>query len=195
MKKIFQILMVAGAIVLFYMYIDPKFKEIKILVEEKKSYDDILQKSKELISMRNKLRESYNKFSEEDLNKLNKVVPDTVDNVRLILDIDSIADKYGIILRNIATTDMSPARTSDSDKDQKDSTILVSSGNQFGTIGLSFSFISSYETFKLFLRDLEKSMRIVDVKNLTVSASEVQKEKEGQNFYNYSISLETYWLR
>jgi hypothetical protein len=38
------------------------------------------------------------------------------------------------------------------------------------------------------LKDLENSLRLVDVTDITVSSSE-------NDFYNYSLTLNTYWLR
>ena len=50
---------------------------------------------------RDTLNNKYNTFSKTDLDKLNKILPDNVDNIKLILDIQRIAQTYGMDIQNI----------------------------------------------------------------------------------------------
>jgi hypothetical protein len=119
--------------------------------------------------------------------KLEKILPDTVDNVRLILDINNIADNattnYGIILRGISVSGDLESLS------EQNSRVVDRTSKKYGVINLSFSFTAPYGTFKAFMKDLENSLRLVDIKDFTVTGSDVS------DVYNYSVSLDTYWLR
>lgn len=133
-----------------------------------------LQRKREL------LRSDFNAISEEEKAELKKLLPDTVDNVRLILDINDIAEQYGIIIKNISVS-----------ADGNDSSISIDdSDTAIGRVSLGFSVSTTYDVYLEFLRDLEEALRIVDIRTLSISRS-----GEGSEFYNYGITLETYWLR
>jgi hypothetical protein len=58
----------------------------------------------------------------------------------------------------------------------------------FGIATLGFSVTASYKTFKNFLGDLERSLRIIDVKTLSFSAGDKDQ-------YEYNLEINSYWLK
>lgn len=175
---------------LFFTFIDPQYKEVQALLEVKAENDLLLEKANELRRKRQDLSDRYAAISETEKEQLLKVLPDTVDNVRLILDMTNIANNpetnYGIILRGVSVSgdieDLSGSTV-------RNNRVVDKTAKQFGVINVSFSFSAPYQIFKSFMRDLENSMRIVDITDFTISASDTS------DVYNYSISLDTYWLR
>jgi hypothetical protein len=129
------------------------------------------------------LNTRYKAISAAEKEQLEKVIPETVDNVRLILAIDTIAQEYGIVLRGITITGGTQS------DDAKSKQIVDKTSNKNGVITLGFSFTAPYDKFKQFLIDLEDSLRIVDITDFTVTAN------EQTNVYDYSLKLNTYWLR
>jgi Tfp pilus assembly protein PilO len=182
MKALTPFILIAAAIGLFFGFIDPQYKKVQIVQKEQAEYRQVLDKSKELQQKRDALREKYRTMNPADLEKLKKMVPDTVDNVRLVLDIDNIASRYGIIIKNIQ---VAGAPGSVSAKNQKAPEI---ENKQFGSISLSFSATASYDVFLQFLKDLEQSQRIVDVTEFTLNAGKSEN-------YTYDVTIQTYWLR
>ena len=177
MKLIIPIILVIVSGVAFWMFINPRYAHVQELRAQAAQFDEALNRSKELIGIRDKLLSKYNTFDTDDLERLHKLLPDTVDNVRLILDIDGIAGKYGMTIRNVTVKEAAlPADT------------IGPSTESFGSIGLEFSTAASYENFVRFLTDLEESLRIVDVTDISFSADE-------SDFYQYTVALKTYWLR
>lgn len=184
MKGLTPIILILVSVGVFFFFIDPQKKELDNLIQEKNKNDQTIERARDLRQARGKLQESYNGISEDERRKLLQIVPDTVDNVRLILDINNIANKYGIVLKGISIFGGPIQESTEVNRGAR----ANDSGQLFGTIQLSFSFSASYDIFKLFLKDLEDSMRLVDITDFTVSSSD-------SNFYNYSITLNTYWLR
>ena len=129
------------------------------------------------------LQSSYNNIGIEDRKQLEKLLPDTVDNVRLVLDINNIAEQYGISIQNI---DISKD-TNETGRDSGVST-SVERATDIGTIRLGFTVTSTYEIFINFIKDLEETLRIVDIKALNI------RQGTG-NFMTYEVIIDTYWLR
>ena len=172
------IILVAVALGLFFGYIDPTYKNIKELRVEERAFDEALNQSRELQEVRDTLLSRYNTFSQQDLDRLIKLLPDHVDNVRLILDIDSIASKYNMRTRNV-TVSMTGS---------EDPNVIGANQGVVDSVILSFSVAATYENFIRFIKDLEQSLRIVDLVGLSFVAG------EGDAF-NFNVSIKTYWLK
>lgn len=182
MKQYTPIILILIAIGLFFVFIDPQYSEIQKLQEEKEGNSAMLSLSKELQDKRDRLHASFNNISASERDQLRKLLPDTVDNVRLILDISNIAETYGITIRNILVQGGEEADIETADVIESDLS------NEIGIISLSFSITTTYEVFVEFLTDLEEALRVVDIRRLNIERGEGE-------FMNYSISLDTYWLR
>lgn len=183
MKKYLPIILIVISIAIFFLFIDPQYEELQKLNKQKKENDNMLQLSQELQRRRELLQASYNNIGDEERRQLEKLLPDTVDNVRLVSDINNIAEQYGISISNIDVSkdSMSP------DKNTNVST-NVERTTDIGTITLGFTVTSTYEIFINFMRDLEETLRVVDIKSLNI--------RSGQgNFMTYEVVIDTYWLR
>ena len=117
-----------------------------------------------------------------DIANLKQLLPNNIDNVRLIIDINNIAQKRGLIVRN-------PSIISDASTNQSQSEVAVRNLTpDKSSVVISFSVSASYEILKMFLGDLDRSLRIVDIDSVAFSSND-------KNLYDYKISLRTYWLK
>ncbi|MBI1975446.1 MAG: type 4a pilus biogenesis protein PilO [Candidatus Vogelbacteria bacterium] len=165
------------AIGLYYFFTRPILAEVRALHDEQASFDQALNNAKELQAVRDALRDRYNSISRVNLQKLDRLLPDSIDNVRLIIDIENIARRHGLAPRSVAIKE-SEARPGTAADD----------GRPYHSVVLAFSVTGTYETFKRFLADLERSLRLVDVVGISFSAAE-------DPVYTYQVSLRTYWLK
>lgn len=177
-RLLIPIILITIALGLFFGYIDTTYQNIKELRAEEKTYDEALDQSRELQEVRDALLSRYNTFSQQDLDRLEKLLPDHVDNVRLILDIDSIASNYSMRTRNVTVSTAS----------SEDPNVIGSNNSSVDSVVLSFSVAATYDNFIRFMKDLESSLRIVDLVGLSFSST------EGDAF-NFNVSIKTYWLR
>lgn len=178
-RSIFSILLLIVSAIAFFTFVDPMYKEIQVLSAESRQFDDALIRSKELQSVRDSLLSRYNTFSSEDLNRIEKLLPDNVDNVRLILDLDSIASQYGILIKDVSILEEN-AGTKE----------IVDVDNPLGKIRLSFKFTAPYAEFKQLIGDLEQSLRIVDIESLSFKPRE-----SNNNLLDFDVIIKTYWLK
>jgi len=181
MRFIAPIVILVAAAGLFFIYTDPQYQQIKSLQAQTAQYDDALTKAQQLRSIRDQLLSKRNTFAPEQLTNLEHALPDNVDNIRLIIDINNIAARHGLSLKSISAggvSDSSAARSA---------LAVGSSGSAVGSVTVDFVVNADYNSFLAFLHDLEHSLRIVDVEKISFNSGTGPTA-------DYSISLRTYWL-
>ncbi len=179
MKLLIPIILILASIGLFYFVTDPEYTQIKQTSADYDRYNLILQKSNELLGERDKLNEKEHSVDRKDIALLQKMLPDTIDNVRLVLDLNSMAARDGVSLKNIKVNSASSGSSA---------TTLGPSSSLYGSIGLQFSFSAPYPVFLNFLADIERSLRIVDITSLNVKATQ-------PNSFDFDLGLKTYSLK
>lgn len=188
-KFIFSGLAFAVAIGAFFMYTQPTYDGTRAVQGEVEQYNQALNKATELQQVKQALLSRYNAFNPEDVSRLQKLLPDHVDNVRLVLDLDRLAGSHGMALQNVVIS----TPKSESNRDSAASTI--GTGRQkYDSLTLKFSTRASYPAFVSFLEDLESSLRIVDLVSLSLSP-EAATVSTTEPTYRYDITLRTYWLK
>ncbi len=187
MNLITPVILIIISIGTFFMYIDPNYqgdnlsngnRSIKSLLAEDAEYQDALNNTAEISRKREALITKKSQFNTEDIIRLEKLLPDNIDNIKLVIDMNRIAQNHSLILRNVKLD------TGNKSNDGK----IGQDNNKYGTVGLSFTVSSSYNAFQNFLADMEKSLRLVDITGLSVKGSDT-------NVYEFSVELKTYWLK
>lgn len=182
---------VAGAV--FFGYTRPTYDNVRSLQQENEQFDEALSRSRELQELRQSLLSRYNTFAGRDLTRLNNLLPDHVDNVRLVLDLDRMAAQYGMAIQNMIIN-----RSDEGDGGS--GTVIGSLSSQAGTyesLTMQFATVASYENFVRFLEDLESSLRIVDLTALSMEPVEVDEDRpeDADPLYQFNATIRTYWLR
>lgn len=186
MKNLIALSLTVAAIGLFYVYVSPTYEEIKALRIEKAEYDEAINNSQKVQDARDELLVKYNGFAPNDLKRLEKLLPNYVDNIRLIIEVDSIASRYNMILKNVQIS-VPAAPTGISNQALPTDTL------PYGTTDFSFEVSGPYEAYRSFTKDLEYSLRVIDITGITFSADKDQKDVFDR--YDFKTSLQTYWLK
>ncbi len=176
-KAISPILFVVVAVSLFFIVVDPIYEETKQLKVEAAAYDQALERVRQLNIKKEELVSKYNSFSTENVDRLKKLLPDAVDNVRLTLDMDAIAQGYNMRVQGIEV-----------EEPQAPEGVVANNTSPYESVLMTFSVEGTYEDLVGFLAALEKSLRIVDVVELDFDA-----EEGGLN--EFKITIQTYWLK
>ncbi len=191
MGNLVSLILIITSIGLFFGYTDPLYTRaetdasgpgIKVLRSQVAEYNSAMEKAEELRKVRDGLAKKYNAFTDDQKNQLQKILPDNIDNIRLIIEInDKIAQAFGMNIRNFRTD---AGATESSDKKQ-----VGKDASQYGILTLSFSTTATYDKFLDFLSALESSLRILDVSSIQFSAG------SETGVYDYAVTLKTYWLK
>lgn len=191
-RFIFPIILFVASMGIFFGVTNPIYKTTKDLKAEVATYEDALTNSKQLEERRDELVAKYNEFAPEDVERLRKLLPDNVDNIRLILEIDYIASRYGMSITNVIfDVDSNKNTTSAEGVVAEGGVNLSATSRDIGDFDLSFTTQASYDNFQKFLADLETDLRIVDVQGITFDST----ASESKDFYKYNIKIKTYWLK
>lgn len=186
-RNVFSILFVCGAVAIFFFYTSPAYDGMQSLSAQQAQYDAALDKATQLQQVKQTLLSRYNSFDPNSISRLETMLPDQVDNIRLILDLDNLAGKYGMTLQNV---DISSPDT------QSGSVVssIANAAQPYDSLTIQFSTHGTYQQFLQFLTALESSLRLVDLQTLTISPS-TQGTAGTQPAYSYSMTVQTYWLR
>lgn len=188
-RLILPLVLTAISVGLFLVYTNPTYTAINDLKTSVSAYDQALYNSKELLRVRDQLTTQYNGISADDRARLSKIMPDNVDNIRLIIDIQRIASQYGMLPRDITFEPITKDATSRTQAVVSDQ--LPESKKNYGSFDLGFSVSGNYENFLAFLGDLEKSLRVVDVASVSFQAPDAGFG----NTFKYVVKIRTYWLK
>jgi len=193
MNLIAPIIFILSALGVFFGYIDPNYKgsaapanpndyttySISALESELAKYQDVAKSSVSIVAERDNLVQKKNTISDADQMRLERMLPSNIDNIRLIIEITQIAQGRNLVAKNITIGDTTSAA---------DTVAPGQTANQYGTLKLSFTVNASYPAFISFLQDLENNLRLVDISNITFSSNDT-------GFYDFNVTLKTYWLQ
>lgn len=194
-KNATAIILIAVAAGIYFTYTKGVLVEAAAQKKTNDQYSSALASAAKLVKVRDKTLEDFNHVDQADMARLNKMIPGTVDNIRLVIDMSNMARKSNLSIRNVkavasaggssapkAPTTVRGQRTSDT------SNSSIISTASLDVVNVSFSVTATYPQFISFLQDLEANLRIMDVTHLTLSATDT-------GTYDFSVELRTYWLR
>ncbi len=180
MVRLLTILILLGAAIAIFFV--PTRAIMDQITPDKAKVADLksaLDNADKIDAAREKLQAKYASFTQDDIEKLNKLLPSTVDSVRLVIDINTIASRQGMVLTNVT---ISPREKGSS------SSAVGPVSDLFEAVRVDFTVTGDYVEFKNFLNDLARSVRIIDVEKATFISN-----KDGD--YSYTMSIKTYWLK
>ncbi|PCI30051.1 hypothetical protein COB52_01925 [Candidatus Kaiserbacteria bacterium] len=184
-KTVLSVIFLIVSVLTFVYYVGPTYDNVQNSQDTVAQYDEALSKTREIQELKSSLLSRYNLFTQSDVERLQKMLPDHVDNVRLVLDMDGIASKYGIRIQSVSVEEPR--------QEAEDGAVLNGGDTQnlpYKSLTLQFEVISTYDEFVLLLKDLESSLRVVDLVSLNISPLSA----EIQDNYTFNVSLMTYWL-
>ena len=178
MKLLFPLIALIAAIAIFFSFTNSHYQNMRILQAQQAEFNEALQKSQDLIALRDKLQEARKALPQSELDRLATFLPDHIDNIRLILDISNIASRYGMQLNRVQL----------GQPDAGAEKSAAAAAGPFHFIDLTFSVTGSYQTFIQFIADLESSLRLVDVVKVSFRSSK-------NSLSEHTLTVRTYWLK
>lgn len=198
MKLFLPVSFIIIAVILFITIVNPLYKDVSKLRSDISDYNLALNNSTDLQKTQDSLIEKYKGIKQTDKDRLNTFLPNTVNNIRFILEVEKIASIYNLELKNLKfQTEQPQADTTD----KKIGSTSNGSGTSlaYGVFPVEFSVDTDYNTFLLFLKDLELNLRLIDVKSISFNIPSPSSSKTTDttkpNTYSFSLKMQTYWLK
>lgn len=185
MRLIFNgILLLASAAIVF-VYVKPVYEKPstgvvalqdkkEVLTKARADLDELKQKQRDFLAKRNEM-------SQEELERLERLLPREINPVLFVMELDTIAKEQGMSLKNI--------KFADAKKDAPAVPGVVVAKKPYETFTLSFDVTGSYASFTTFLRQIEQGLRVTDVTSITLVAN------DKVDVYQYAVKAQTYWMK
>lgn len=183
MSRIIPIIFILVAIGLFVGYVNPTYTQ-SIAAEKQQiaSDDSALAAATTFSQKESALLAEKNAINSASLSRVEEYLPDGVDNIQLIIDLEALAARSGISLANFSIGAAPTAATgAASVAAPLQSTSLTDS------LDVSVTATGTYPAFQAFLAAAEQSLRPFDVTQLNVKDSTT-------GVYTYDITFRIYWL-
>jgi Tfp pilus assembly protein PilO len=190
MKTAFLLILIAASIGSFFMVTKPKYDALLATRNTVTSYDSNLETAKRLKESRDELISRFNSIPKADLDSLKTLLPDSVDNIRLIIQLEALATRNGLSkLRNV-----------DYQVPEKNPTGVEIESTEapkpYGEFIISFQTNGPYKNFLAFVNDLERNLRLVDVTSVDFTPQTAnEKNPNPAAAMTYKVTLKTYWLK
>ncbi len=176
-RTITSIIFLATAVAVFFTWTKPYFEETKTLESQKVSLEEILNNSRQIQELRDNLLTQYNDIPQDNLDRLNKMLPDHPDSIKFIIELSNVLNNNGMSLKNINVNDTKTEEKFDFGQEQP-----------FETMEFTLKTTGSYNSFYSFLKDLEKDLRVVNIDSLNFVSSQTDS-------YEFNITGLAYWKK
>ena len=184
MKLISSILIIAAAIGVFFFFARPELDKINAIKLEEASIEESLAELQELARLRDELLSQYNAVNPVDIARLDKIVPSSIDSGLLIAELESFAQEFNLVLKNISITDETKALT---EGKQKRGVVVREDAEQaFRKLPITLQVAGTYVAFRDFLKRLEINTRIIDI-------TEMRFTSKDSDFFEFQVGANTYW--
>jgi len=190
-RNITAIILIALAAGIYFTVTQSMWADASAVKTVNDQYVSAIANAARLVSVRDKVLQDYNNVSQNDRDRLDKMLPSTVDNIRLIIDLNNVAVQHGLSLKGIKAAANTPADTAanpiapTSNAGTGPGAIIAPT---LDTVDVTFSVTAPYQQFVAFLQDLEADLRIMDIKHLSVAVAD-------DGAYTFNVDMNTYWLR
>jgi Tfp pilus assembly protein PilO len=198
-------IILAGGI--FFGFTKPMYDSIQTDQAQITQYNAALAKATQLQALKQTLLSRYNSFNPTDLSRLQVMLPDQVNNIGLILDLDTLAQQFAMSLENVDISGAKGATNSTGGVGQvasgavQNATSVGAPSASYDSLDVSFTVHGTYTQFIQFITSLETSLRIVDLVKLKVAGGSgvttLASAASGSDnlIYTFQVTLRTYWLK
>jgi uncharacterized protein (UPF0333 family) len=200
MKLLTPILLLIIAVAVFFTVVEPLRASVSGVSSDITAYNVALDNSAQLEKTQARLLDVYKNIKLDDKSRLEHLLPNTVDNIKFILEIERIASQYNMPIKNIKFDSPVVASSTARPVGAGNTNTVVISGEpkgskSYGSFSIDFDTEGSYSSFLLFLKDLERNLRLVTIKSIQFSVPTGKVQGSSTDSYSYSFKVETYWLK
>lgn len=219
-KPILSIIVIVLSAVFAFLYVKPEYNRTEERRADIKTLSETLKSAEVIKDLIRQTGESLNSIDPKDIERFGVLLPETIDGIRFANNLQGIGVANSIILSGIKVEERSkedksvkaaiPGFTSTvsnaisldrPDPGSQNASVKVpSSEKKYATTKASFSVITTYEKFLLFLDDIEKSLGLITVTSLSFreyqeSSNARVSATSGPSLYQYTVEIETYSLK
>ncbi|MDA8597069.1 hypothetical protein N9L26_01890, partial [Candidatus Pacebacteria bacterium] len=200
-RSLLPFILIITALVIIFTYIKPTYESMTETQAETAKYQVALERANSFNEELQRLLNSANRFSSSELRALERYIPDTIDVIAVMRDVETIVENNDMILAGLAAGEVREAERTAA-RSQADFEPGLDDEELLGELpgsevpleitspraqDFTLSVTGSYEQLKLLLQDFERNAYPLEVTTLTFTPQE-------EELYTYDLTLETYAL-
>ncbi len=185
-RYITPLIIVTVALSVYVLFINQKYKDIQQQLVKVQELEVNLEDAKKAREKLEQIALSYSAFPLDADQKLNVLLPNRIDSVKLIVDVESVANRHGLMLASPSVTD---------------GVLAPNSTDKYVKHNISFKVSSTYPLFREFIADIEKSLALRDfsgvsfISTVTAENQSVSNVRPEFTIFDYQVELTSYSLR
>ena len=152
---------------MYFMYIKPGVVEVKALTVKKEQLTNVLNSAQELSAKRDEILAKYNAIPQEDIDRLNKIIPATFESEVFVNDLNNLAVKNGLKMKSIKDETVKP--------DDRSAILDTTTTETYKTNSVSVTISGGYNQFLSFLSDIESNLHLIDIKSVSLKSTKDAK--------------------
>lgn len=185
-SRILPMLAFIVGLAIFFAYVNPTWTGSIAEARQKiAAADQALVAAKRYTAQQNLLAAARDSIDEADLAALSTLLPNSVDNVGLILDLNALAARSGMSISNI---DVVTGATGASAQNANTGALPTAGLTPVNSVDLALTAVGTFGALQTFMAGIERSARLLDIHDLVVRGSET-------GVYTYQMNMRLYWLR
>lgn len=184
MRLLSTLVIIGAAVGIFFVFGRPELDTIKILGAQQAEIEQSLAELQELAKLRDDLLSKYNAVNPLDIERLDKIVPSSIDSGLLIAELESFAQNFNLVLNSVSITD---EREQARAQQRRGAVALKEAEQPFKKLPLSLQIAGTYSSLRDFLKHLETNARIIDIAEIRFVSGE-------KDFFEFTVEANTYWI-
>lgn len=167
MRTLTPILSLLIAVFLYTLFTQPMYDQVVALEQEVAEYKRATEQYQVFSAeLQEKISIKENR-SAYDSERLDMLVPEEVNDVRLLVDLEAMAESQNLLFGNIAIDSGDTELSGQSSNEAK-----VQAQDELRTTDITFEVVGTYEQFKNLLRNIENSLQLLEVTNVGFAVTE-----------------------
>lgn len=182
-KSLTPTLSILAALGLFFFFISPRMDAVNALEMQIDTYESTIEHYNTFNQKVQTLLSAKESISATDRERLDRMLPVRADGTRTLVDLETMAKSNGLFFGNVVADKPEPILLPETAAEflgAEDQGKLMLMRNP-----ISFEVIGTYDQFKRFLAQLESSLELMEITDLSLTSST-------DNFQQFSITLQTY---
>ncbi|MEX0930507.1 MAG: hypothetical protein WDZ79_02385 [Candidatus Paceibacterota bacterium] len=179
MKPIITIGLLIVIFIAGYVYVWPAWQESEQIREELNEHDVALMKVEEFKSLRDQYNQQFANLSQEQVSRMETLLPTRTDTLRLVMNLDAFATEFGIDVVEVGEGEDDQGGANEARESEAVEITQV-----------SLRFEDNYTSFVSFLEGLESRLQLLDITSIDVDTN-----TDGTASHNYSLTLRAYSLQ
>jgi len=184
--------LVISVLILFF-FVRPMYVSTHATQAESTQYAEVLDRATEFNRLLDDLNNKQKSLSALERERLDMFVPQTIDEIRALVDLEYLAGQHGMSFRDVtaelaAADGESSGNTARTNDAQQASTADSQFSDRLQSRDVTFTVLGTYEQFRAFLRDVERSLVLMEIVHISFG------DNGGGELTNYQVTVRLYGL-